>query len=183
MSKKQAISVVIILVVLATLFISFPSFFFMSGSGGSVSGGNELIGGQRDEHGCLGPAGYSWDEELNVCLRSWEVTDLTDRAAVKAVNDLVGSINGLTVVAVNEGDCSNCKMVFLEKDAIRIGLLVQDGKVVDRPISPLECAQKNGVVRKPSQTSVCEPAEYLIGAIDDTTEQKYCCYAMELEEN
>ncbi len=182
MNKKQTISVVIILVVLAVIFISFPSFFFMGGSS-SVSEDNELIGGQRDERGCLEPAGYSWDEDLKVCLRSWEVTDLTDRAAVKAVTDLVGSIDGLTVVAVNEGNCDNCKMVFLEKDAIRIGLLVQDGKVVDRPISPLECAQRNGVVRKPSQVSVCEPAEYLIGAIDDTTEQKYCCYTMELEEN
>jgi len=31
----------------------------------------ELIGGNRDEHGCLGPAGYSYDEEIGACVRSW----------------------------------------------------------------------------------------------------------------
>lgn len=32
----------------------------------------ELIGGQKDEHGCLIPAGYSWCEEKQKCLRVWE---------------------------------------------------------------------------------------------------------------
>lgn len=31
-----------------------------------------LIGGQRDAHGCLGPAGYSWCEAKNECIRAWE---------------------------------------------------------------------------------------------------------------
>jgi hypothetical protein len=33
---------------------------------------HELIGGQTDEHGCLGPAGYSWCEAKQKCLRVWE---------------------------------------------------------------------------------------------------------------
>lgn len=32
----------------------------------------QLIGGQKDEHGCLGPAGYSWCEAKQKCLRVWE---------------------------------------------------------------------------------------------------------------
>ena len=32
----------------------------------------ELIGGQRDEHGCLIGAGYSWCEAKQKCLRAWE---------------------------------------------------------------------------------------------------------------
>ena len=31
-----------------------------------------LIGGDKDEHGCLGPAGYQWCEVKNKCLRIWE---------------------------------------------------------------------------------------------------------------
>jgi len=31
-----------------------------------------MIGGDRDEHGCLGPAGYTWWEEKQKCLREWE---------------------------------------------------------------------------------------------------------------
>jgi hypothetical protein len=31
-----------------------------------------LIGGDKDAHGCLGPAGYSWCEAKQKCLRTWE---------------------------------------------------------------------------------------------------------------
>lgn len=31
-----------------------------------------IIGGQRDEHGCLGPAGYQWCEITQKCQRFWE---------------------------------------------------------------------------------------------------------------
>ncbi len=31
-----------------------------------------VIGGERDRHGCLGPAGYSWCEKKQKCLRVWE---------------------------------------------------------------------------------------------------------------
>lgn len=32
----------------------------------------ELIGGDRDEHGCIGSAGYTWCESKQKCLRVWE---------------------------------------------------------------------------------------------------------------
>jgi len=31
-----------------------------------------LVGGDRDEHGCIGSAGYTWCEEKQKCLRVWE---------------------------------------------------------------------------------------------------------------
>jgi len=31
-----------------------------------------LVGGDRDEHGCIGSAGYSWCERKEKCLRIWE---------------------------------------------------------------------------------------------------------------
>jgi len=34
--------------------------------------GDNLIGGQKDEHGCLGPAGYSWCPSTQKCQRMWE---------------------------------------------------------------------------------------------------------------
>jgi len=37
-----------------------------------------LIGGQTDEHGCLGPAGYSWCVPKQKCLRVWEEPCLED---------------------------------------------------------------------------------------------------------
>lgn len=32
----------------------------------------QLIGGQKDEYGCLIPAGYSWCAAKHKCLRTWE---------------------------------------------------------------------------------------------------------------
>ena len=34
--------------------------------------GNNLIGGQKDEHGCLAAAGYSWCPSTQKCQRMWE---------------------------------------------------------------------------------------------------------------
>ncbi len=31
-----------------------------------------IVGGDRDEHGCIGSAGYSWCQEKQKCLRIWE---------------------------------------------------------------------------------------------------------------
>lgn len=47
----------------------------------------ELIGGQKDSHGCLIGAGYSWCEVKQKCLRAWEekceqeATDKTDETS------------------------------------------------------------------------------------------------------
>jgi len=32
----------------------------------------QIVGGDKDEHGCIGSAGYSWCERKNKCLRVWE---------------------------------------------------------------------------------------------------------------
>jgi membrane-bound inhibitor of C-type lysozyme len=32
----------------------------------------DLLGGDRDEYGCIGSAGYSWCEAKQVCIRTWE---------------------------------------------------------------------------------------------------------------
>ncbi|VVB78140.1 Uncharacterised protein [uncultured archaeon] len=33
---------------------------------------HKIIGGDKDPHGCLGPAGYSWNESEKNCVREWE---------------------------------------------------------------------------------------------------------------
>jgi len=75
----------------------------------------EQIGGQRDEYGCLGPAGYSYDAELRVCLRIWEITDAMRPAVRIAVNHTRPSY-GLTVIAVRQLRCIGCFVVILQKD-------------------------------------------------------------------
>jgi predicted amidohydrolase YtcJ len=41
-----------------------------------------IVGGDRDEHGCIPSAGYQWCEKLGECVRPWEleIDDLTEEA-------------------------------------------------------------------------------------------------------
>ena len=42
-------------------------------TGGDVPPAPSPIGGDRDPHGCLVGAGYSWCEREHDCVRSWEL--------------------------------------------------------------------------------------------------------------
>lgn len=47
------------------------SFLILSGCSHSAIG--NLVGNDRDEHGCKGSAGYTWSYALHDCVRLWEV--------------------------------------------------------------------------------------------------------------
>jgi len=34
----------------------------------------QIVGGDKDEHGCIGSAGYTWNETKQECVREWEET-------------------------------------------------------------------------------------------------------------
>ncbi|GMI48348.1 hypothetical protein TrCOL_g8842 [Triparma columacea] len=50
-----------------------------TGGGGVQSGAmmgavsNGMVGGDRDSHGCIGSAGYTWCAGKSKCVRPWEV--------------------------------------------------------------------------------------------------------------
>ncbi|MBU4341863.1 MAG: serpin family protein, partial [Candidatus Altiarchaeota archaeon] len=64
-----------------------------------------MVGGERDEHGCLGPAGYAWDEDIGACTREWELDEGQRRAAKIAVAPLSYPV---TVTGVNVLRCPGC---------------------------------------------------------------------------
>ncbi|MBM3205341.1 hypothetical protein FJZ41_00615 [Candidatus Shapirobacteria bacterium] len=66
--KKKYLFIVLILIIAAGLF--FASFFLFNQP--KSSSPDNLLGGDRDEHGCIGSAGYSWCEAKQKCLRIWE---------------------------------------------------------------------------------------------------------------
>lgn len=41
----------------------------------------EVVGGDRDEHGCIGSAGYVWSELKKECIRSFELDSTKDHIA------------------------------------------------------------------------------------------------------
>ena len=48
-----------------------------------------LIGGDRDEHGCLGTAGYTWGQDKQACIRPWSGEVQSETVAVPH-GDLIG---------------------------------------------------------------------------------------------
>lgn len=73
MNKKNIFLIVSILVVLLVLFFVL---FKVNKNSNSTENNPEtpapIVGGDRDPHGCIGSAGYSWCEVKSKCLRVWE---------------------------------------------------------------------------------------------------------------
>ena len=50
-----------------------------------------MLGSDRDEHGCIGSAGYSWCAREAACVRPWELAQQRELAAGKEAFDAVCS--------------------------------------------------------------------------------------------
>jgi hypothetical protein len=94
-----------------------------------VSCTEKPIGGERDEHNCLGAAGYSWNEEVGACVREWELDDKQRDAAKLAV----AGLEGYTVTRVEEARCPGCYKVHIEKEGQQTMVQIHDGKVAEAP--------------------------------------------------
>lgn len=70
------------------------------------------IGGQRDEHGCLNPAGYTYNKTVGACVKEWELNTSQKRAAGIAV-DYAGAKKSLTISEVKKENCEGCFRVYL----------------------------------------------------------------------
>jgi len=73
---------------------------------------NELIGGQKDENGCLVPAGYSWNDDVGACLREWEL----DEQEKKAAEIAAPKEYKVTVVGVSALRCPGCFDVEFQRN-------------------------------------------------------------------
>ena len=91
----------------------------------------ELIGGNRDEHGCLGPAGYSYDEEIGACIRYWELNP-EYRQLVQIAVEHLGKDSGLTLNGVIEEPGGDGRLVVFQRaDLSLVEVEVKDGQVVE----------------------------------------------------
>lgn len=139
-----------------------------------------LIGGQRDEHGCLGPAGYSWSEEIEACTRNWELDDAQKKAAKIAVEH-VGPEYGLAIVEVMTARCPGCFTVKLsntEQEQRQVTLAdwkVTEGISGANVVFPEDCVKQGGRVVNVVGGFDCEPGEEKIGDITVFISPHICC--------
>jgi hypothetical protein len=82
MNSQKGFVIPLIIAIVAILAIGGGVYFYNnkradapvinSQANSTASTTGNLIGGDKDIHGCLGPAGYSWCAVKNKCLRVWE---------------------------------------------------------------------------------------------------------------
>ncbi|MBU0758347.1 MAG: hypothetical protein KKF44_09835 [Nanoarchaeota archaeon] len=119
------------------------------------------IGGDRDDHGCLVAAGYSFDADVGACTRSWEL-DEHEKEVVRNVL-LVQSYSSYTVVSVEKVEvCDDCYDVTLQRNPI------DEETQQDKYLEPIVIPYREGRIDysydDPSILSVCgngicEPGE------------------------
>jgi hypothetical protein len=66
--KRQNTIILIVVLILIVIVVGYLVYY-------QINRNNFIIvGGDRDEHGCIGSAGYQWCESKQKCLRIWEET-------------------------------------------------------------------------------------------------------------
>ncbi|PIE85368.1 hypothetical protein CSA08_02210 [Candidatus Gracilibacteria bacterium] len=60
-----------------------------------------LVGNDRDSHGCKASAGYSWSEKLNKCIRPWEKNFVLSKNDVNLFNHIKGNLPKRTLNKVD----------------------------------------------------------------------------------
>lgn len=63
-----------------------------------------IVGGDADEHGCIGSAGYSWSQSQQTCVRVWENTGATALAIAYDFAFNVGMTTMETIEAFRADD-------------------------------------------------------------------------------
>jgi hypothetical protein len=105
--------------------------------------GTGPIGGQRDEHGCLGPAGYTWNETIGACVRPWELGAQASEAARIAV-EYAGRGYATTVTDVSILQCVGCFGVTIEQgeDRERSVVLIEDWVATQKTVTYHQCTDE-----------------------------------------
>ena len=71
--KHSRILTVLAVLLAAAILVLPAAAIDISGEGVNVSAtGAPVVGSDKDEHGCIGSAGYTWCEAKQKCLREWE---------------------------------------------------------------------------------------------------------------
>lgn len=87
-----------------------------------------IVGGDRDAHGCIGSAGYQWNEDIGACIRVWELSD-TERSAAQTAMQHLGRQYGAAIIEVKQGTCANCFTVTVQSATSRSVVTIENSVV------------------------------------------------------
>lgn len=157
---------------------------------------NEPIGGDADEHGCIGSAGYTWCETLQRCTRSWEEPcetlegftddDKAERIVVNWLNYRFDEIKNLDYVTFESTNCEGCYNIEVDVVGVEakgsetlstsFNIELKNWKISEaiekesvRILTVTECKAEGG-----RQATVCLGDETYLGNTKDST--MICCF-------
>jgi len=152
----------------------------VSSAGCSVE---KQIGGETDEHGCLGAAGYTYDEDVGACTRDWELNENQAKAAKIAMESLK-PMKGTTITDVAVARCPGCFVVdvkmHLNSGDKNVQINLEDWKVVKPPkeetgLRPKDCEAKGGRSVNIVGGDSCNDDEVNIGQVVGFISPNICC--------
>ena len=73
MKKAQATIILVIIAMIIVLSVGGILIYFNLNK--TPDNQTPIVGGDRDSHGCIPSAGYTWCEAKQKCIRSWEEGD------------------------------------------------------------------------------------------------------------
>lgn len=151
-------------------------FLFVALVGLVLSSGcvQQPIGGERDEHGCLNPAGYTWNETASACVREWELNE-NQKLAAKTAVDYVGYVKGTTIIGVAVARCPGCFLVEVEKGMDRIKVTLENWEVKFRSMTPDECESLGGRPVNIVGGESCANDEINMGEVTGFISPNICC--------
>ena len=76
-----------------------------------------IVGGDRDEHGCIGSAGYSWNEEKQECTRPWE--DEQEGEVAEIPENCTSWFDGCNNCFVNDGKIGGCTRMYCAPEMMK----------------------------------------------------------------
>jgi len=178
----------IILVSLITIIVIVTLIFLINNSelkqvicNTNQTSNKEPIGGQRDAYGCLGPAGYTYDKEIQACIRTWELDESQKKAAKIAVEHVRPS-NSLTITQVEVLKCKGCFSINLtNKDFEQININLKDWEVIDKEstksviLTAEQCIFQGGRLINIVADKGCNENEIKIGDVLDFITPNICC--------
>jgi len=112
MNKQKGFAIPIIIAVIALLAIGGGAYIYTNNkveapintpditNNVPTTTSNNIVGGDRDAHGCIGSAGYTWCAVKNKCLRIWE-----EKCETTPINSGPGDKDGFVACTMDVKQC------------------------------------------------------------------------------
>lgn len=137
----------------------------------------QTVGGQRDDYGCLIPAGYSYNEDIKACVREWELSEDEREAAKIAVQN--STFSDITIVEIDNRCGSESYYILIQnKNYENEEFTIIDGSVAELEeitLSPEECQNLGGNILNTVTGISCNENDANLGQVTGFISPHVCC--------